>query len=86
MTLKSYIRAMPKVELHLHLEGAIGPETLLILGERNGIELPFETADELRAPRHYANFEDFARVLLMHVRCGGVLAAVVFLLFLWRRF
>lgn len=69
MTLKSYIRAMPKVELHLHLEGAIGPETLLILGERNGIELPFETADELRAPRHYANFEDFARVLLMHVRC-----------------
>jgi len=28
MSLESYIAAMPKVELHVHLEGAIRPETL----------------------------------------------------------
>lgn len=40
MSLESYIRAMPKMELHVHLEGSILPCTLLKLAERNHVALP----------------------------------------------
>jgi hypothetical protein len=33
---------MPKVELHVHLEGAIRPATLLQLARRNGVRLPVQ--------------------------------------------
>jgi adenosine deaminase len=37
MSVKSFIQAMPKVELHVHLEGAIQKERLLIIAEQNEI-------------------------------------------------
>lgn len=38
--LEQFIRQMPKVELHLHLEGSIQPTTLLELARRHGVALP----------------------------------------------
>ncbi|MFW5772692.1 MAG: hypothetical protein ACOCZH_05140 [Phototrophicaceae bacterium] len=49
MSLQTYIQAMPKVELHVHLQGATRPETLLRLAQRNGVDLPARTLDEMRA-------------------------------------
>ena len=40
MDLHAHIKAMPKVELHVHLEGSIRPSTLLTLAVRNGVTLP----------------------------------------------
>ncbi|NMB60210.1 MAG: adenosine deaminase, partial [Chloroflexi bacterium] len=40
MNIKEFIRQMPKVELHVHLEGSIQPQTLLILAERHNVALP----------------------------------------------
>lgn len=56
MSLESYLRAVPKAELHVHLEGAIPPGTLLTLARRHGVALPSETEDDLR---HWFQFRDF---------------------------
>ncbi len=37
MSVESFVRAMPKVELHVHLEGAIQKERLLVIAEHNEI-------------------------------------------------
>ena len=35
--LKSYIKGVPKAELHLHIEGTLEPELMFRIGERNGV-------------------------------------------------
>lgn len=67
--LASFIRDMPKVELHVHLEGAVKAETLLALAERNQIALPFNTADDIRRSYRFRSFQDFAKALLMVIGC-----------------
>src|SRR5258708_39997228 len=52
----SFIRGLPKAELHLHLEGAVTPETLLELRHRRG---KASTLDELRALYQYKDFTGF---------------------------
>lgn len=37
--LKSYIKGVPKAELHLHIEGTLEPELAFRIGERNGVRL-----------------------------------------------
>ena len=70
MSLASYIRAMPKVELHVHLEGSIRPETLLMLAERNQVELPARDLDSLRA---WYQFRDFDHFLVIYKTLGKCL-------------
>lgn len=54
--MSEYARRLPKAELHVHLEGAIRPETLLKLAERHGIPLP---AQDLEGVRDFYRFRDF---------------------------
>ncbi len=69
MSLESFIRAMPKVELHVHLEGSIRPSTLLRLARRNGAELPARDLEGLRAFYRFVDFDHFIRVYMTISRC-----------------
>jgi len=54
-----FIHALPKVELHIHLEGSISPERLLMLGRGNRLELPYKTVEEVRAAHVFGNLDEF---------------------------
>jgi adenine deaminase len=49
----------PKAELHLHIEGTLEPEMLLILGERNGISVPYADVDAARAAYQFDSLQTF---------------------------
>jgi aminodeoxyfutalosine deaminase len=60
---------MPKVELHIHLEGAIEPETLLRLAERNRVALPADTVEGLQAWFTFSDFGHFVEIYLAIQSC-----------------
>ena len=57
--MKSFISGLPKVELHLHLEGTLEPELMFALAERNNIKLPFSSVESLRAAYHFNDLPAF---------------------------
>ena len=59
------LRSMPKVELHLHLEGSIRPPLLLELARRNGVDLGVGTVDELAARYEFRDFLHFIELYLV---------------------
>jgi adenosine deaminase len=60
---------MPKVELHVHLEGSIQPETLLLLAERNNVALPATTVEGLRRWYKFTDFPHFVEIYLTISSC-----------------
>jgi adenosine deaminase len=59
MTHASLIRRLPKVELHLHLEGTLEPELAFSLSERNEVTLPYATAAAMRAAYRFTDLKSF---------------------------
>lgn len=60
--LETFLVALPKVELHLHLEGSVRPETLLTLARRNGTGGLPDTVDALREVYRFRDFDHFVQV------------------------
>lgn len=54
-----WLNALPKAELHLHLEGSLEPELLFRLAERNKITLPWDDVDALRSAYNFGNLQEF---------------------------
>jgi adenosine deaminase len=67
--LSRFIQAMPKVELHVHLEGAIQPETLLKLAHRHGISLPAAAVDDVRGWFRFTDFLHFEQIFITISAC-----------------
>jgi adenosine deaminase len=51
--------ALPKAELHLHIEGTLEPELAFELAERNGVDLPFASVEELSAQYDFDDLQSF---------------------------
>src|SRR5712692_8830148 len=69
MSLEKYLQAVTKAELHVHLEGAIQPATVLALARRNKIALSVENEEELRQRFTYRDFDHFIETFVMVTRC-----------------
>ncbi|MEZ9406279.1 adenosine deaminase [Vibrio sp. 10N.222.55.A3] len=55
----SFIKNLPKVELHLHIEGSLEPELMFKLAKRNNISIPFENPDQVRDAYQFHNLQSF---------------------------
>ena len=56
------IEKLPKAELHLHIEGSLEPELMFALAQRNGVEIPFESVEEVREAYNFSNLQDFLNI------------------------
>ncbi|MBZ5715191.1 adenosine deaminase [Nannocystis pusilla] len=72
--LETFIRGIPKAELHVHIEGTLEPELMFSLARRNGIALPWMEVEELRQAYDFHNLQSFLDIyykgtdVLQHVQ------------------
>ncbi|MDC0716050.1 adenosine deaminase [Nannocystis bainbridge] len=72
--LETFIRGIPKAELHVHIEGTLEPELMFSLARRNGIALPWMGVEELRKAYDFHNLQSFLDIyyqgadVLQHVQ------------------
>ena len=55
----SFVRALPKAELHVHIEGTLEPELMFALARRNRVELPFATVEDARRAYEFSDLQSF---------------------------
>ncbi|WP_154222376.1 adenosine deaminase [Marinicella rhabdoformis] len=60
----SFIEKLPKVELHMHIEGSLEPELMMTLAEKNGVALPYKNLDEIKAAYQFKDLTDFVNLYL----------------------
>jgi adenine deaminase len=58
-TATALARAIPKAELHLHIEGSLEPELIFALAQRNGVSLPYASVEALRAAYAFTDLQSF---------------------------
>ena len=54
-----FVAALPKAELHLHIEGTFEPDLMFAIAERNGVRLPYASVEEVRAAYSFSSLQDF---------------------------
>ncbi|WP_110642332.1 adenosine deaminase [Salinicola sp. CPA57] len=66
--MKTWLRELPKVELHLHIEGSLEPELMFSLAARNNVSLPYATVDEVRAAYDFSDLQSFLNLYYQGMR------------------
>lgn len=59
MSIKEFIEGIPKVELHLHIEGTFEPELMFEIAKRNQIKIKYDTVEELKNAYQFNNLQEF---------------------------
>ena len=54
-----WLNKLPKIELHLHIEGTLEPELMFELAQRNSISLPHKNVEDVKAAYQFNNLQDF---------------------------
>ncbi|MCB1259722.1 MAG: adenosine deaminase, partial [Acidimicrobiales bacterium] len=55
----TFVRDLPKAELHLHIEGTLEPELMFSLAERNGVRLPYPDVEAVRQAYVFDDLQSF---------------------------
>jgi adenosine deaminase len=71
MRSEDMVARVPKVELHVHLEGTLEPEHAFALAQRNSVALPYASAERMRDAYHFSDLRSFLNV---YYRACSVLA------------
>uniref|UniRef100_UPI0032165630 adenosine deaminase n=1 Tax=uncultured Draconibacterium sp. TaxID=1573823 RepID=UPI0032165630 len=58
-TLRNFINAIPKAELHIHIEGSFEPELLFKIAARNSVALKYRSVEELQNAYNFNNLQEF---------------------------
>ena len=59
MDLTTLIQKIPKAELHLHIEGTLEPELMMALAQRNDVDIPYASVDEIRDAYEFSDLQSF---------------------------
>ncbi|MDY6482474.1 adenosine deaminase [Acinetobacter faecalis] len=54
-----FIRALPKAELHVHIEGTFEPELMFTIAQRNEVEIPYKSVEEVKQAYNFHNLQSF---------------------------
>ena len=57
--MEAFIHGIPKAELHIHIEGALEPELMVQIAEKNGICLPYESVGDIRRAYDFNDLQSF---------------------------
>ena len=57
--LPDLLRAMPKTELHMHIEGSLEPELIFQMAKRNQVQIPYSSVEVLRAAYAFTDLQSF---------------------------
>jgi adenosine deaminase len=57
--MRELIKQIPKAELHLHIEGTLEPELMFEIGNRNGVDIPFESVEDVRRAYEFTDLQSF---------------------------
>jgi len=66
--MQAFIHGIPKAELHIHIEGALEPELMVQLAEKNGICLPFESVADIRRAYEFKDLQSFLNIYYQGVQ------------------
>jgi len=66
--IETLIRGIPKVELHLHIEGTLEPELMFELEQRNRISLPYRSVEEVRKAYNFRDLQSFLDIYYQGAR------------------
>ncbi len=81
--MRKFIEDLPKAELHVHLEGTLNPTTVLKLAERNNIEIPYKTVEDIQQAldtrsTELASFLDLHYQLISVIKTGQDIHDVIY--------
>jgi adenine deaminase len=57
--MKDFIISIPKAELHVHIEGTFEPELMFEIAKRNGINIKYDSVEELKKVYNFSNLQEF---------------------------
>ena len=63
MKITDYIKKIPKAELHLHIEGSFEPELMFEIAQRNKVEIPYQSVEEVKKAYQFSCLQDFLDLL-----------------------